>query len=206
MNTINSMEFAQLLASRICHDLISPVAAVNNGIELLLDDTDDDSDSRKSALELIDDSAKMAAVKLKLMRAAFGAGQVLSDNASMNDLLGLLNPIAEKNKVNIVWENPDNHYFHLTQSRLILNVMLILLESLPRGGNINMTTTDEKIEWRVTSEKLIFSDEKIAYLSGTQTVPVEPRYIGFVVVQLLAGTQKFNVNKIDNHLTINLNW
>ena len=65
MNNIDQIEFAQLLASRICHDLISPVAAVNNGIELLLEE-DDDADSRKQALELIDDSAKMAAIKLKM--------------------------------------------------------------------------------------------------------------------------------------------
>jgi histidine phosphotransferase ChpT len=201
MNNIDQIEFAQLLASRICHDLISPVAAVNNGIELLLDD--DDVDSRKQALELIEDSAKMAAIKLKMMRAAFGAGKVLSDNCSKGDILSLCQPIADKNKVTIIWKNPDTRFFNATESRLLLNLMLIILESLPRGGEITLLT-ENGIECRVDSHKLIFSDDKIAYLTGTQEIPVEPRYVGFVLLKLLAQKHRYDVQKLDNQLDIKL--
>ncbi len=207
MNTIDAMEFAQLLASRICHDLISPVAAVNNGIELLLEENDDDIESRNRALELIEDSAKVAAIKLKLMRAAFGAGQTLQDNCSKNELLALCQPIAVKNKVDILWDDSDNQHFSRTQSRLILNLFMILLEALPRGGMIELSTQEtpqELLRCVVDSQKLMFSDDKIAYLSGKQAIPHEPRYIGFTILHLLAEGKIYDVEKNENQLTIKL--
>jgi histidine phosphotransferase ChpT len=202
MKTLDSLQFAQLLASRICHDLISPVCAVNNGIELLLEEKDD-ADSRQNALELIEDSAKMAAIKLKMMRAAFGAGQVLSENCSVNDLLSLCQPIADKNKVSVQWHNPDNRCFNLNEGRLILNLMLVILEALPRGGDIQIDT-HQGISFSIASQKLIFSDDKVAYLTGTQEIPVEPRYIGFYLLKLLANTQHYAIQKQDNQLEIKL--
>lgn len=202
MNTLDALQFAQLLASRICHDLISPVSAVNNGIELLLED-EDDIETRKQALELIDDSAKMAAIKLKMMRAAFGAGQVLSENSTVDDLLSLCQPIADKNKITILWHNPNNRFFNLNEGRLILNLMLLILEALPRGGNIQIDTQN-LITFSIDSHKLIFSDDKVAYLTGTQEIPVEPRYIGFYLLKLLAHNQHYAVQKQDNQLEIKL--
>lgn len=203
MNTIDAMSFAQLLASRICHDLISPVAAVNNGIELLLEENDDDIEARNHALALIEDSAKVAAIKLKLMRAAFGAGQTLQDNCSKNELLALCQPIAVKNKVDILWDDADNQHFSRNQSRLILNLIMLLLEALPRGGMIELSTQD-LLSCVVESQKLMFSDDKVAYLSGTQTIPPEPRYIGFTILHLLAEGKKYNVDKNENQLRITL--
>lgn len=203
MNNIDAIELAQLLASRICHDLISPVAAVNNGIELLQEESDDDIDSRNRALELIEDSAKVAAMKLKLMRAAFGAGQTLSDNCSKNELLSLCQPIAFKNKVDILWDDSDNQHFSRTQSRLILNLLLVLLEALPRGGIIELST-ETTIKCIINSQKLMFSDEKIAYLSGKETPPNEPRYVGFIILNILANEKIFDVHKNDNQLIIEL--
>lgn len=203
MNNIASIEFAQLLASRICHDLISPVAAVNNGIELLLEETDNDIEARQRALELIDDSAKVAAIKLKLMRAAFGAGKVLSDNCSVNELLFLCQPIADKNKINIEWNHTNNRYFGQTEGRLLLNLLLVLFESLPRGGRIELSTNDT-LECVVESQKLIFSDEKIDYLSGKQVIPTEPRFVGFMLLKLLAENKQYFIEKNDNQLSIKL--
>lgn len=201
MHDINTIEFSQLLASRICHDLISPVTAVNNGIELLLEG-DDDEDSRKRALELVEDSAKAAALKLKLMRAAFGAGQSLPEFSSKKDILDLCQPIAGKNKVDILWDNPDSPTFDRTQTRLFLNLFLILIEALPRGGMIEFTVEEESIEAIVSGQKLIFSDEKIAYLTKQQTVPVEPRFIGYIILHILSEGNAFEVSKQDNSLTV----
>src|SRR6185312_9911541 len=69
---VNSLDLASLLCSRLCHDLMSPVGALNNGIELLADETD--PDMREKCLELLGDSARATANKLKFFRLAFGAG------------------------------------------------------------------------------------------------------------------------------------
>src|SRR5438876_8149334 len=68
---MKSVDLASLLCSRLCHDLMSPVGALNNGIELLADETD--PDMRDKCLELLADSARASANKLKFFRLAFGA-------------------------------------------------------------------------------------------------------------------------------------
>src|SRR3569623_3815982 len=68
---MNPVDFASLLCSRLCHDLMSPIGALNNGIELLADETD--PDMREKCLELLADSARASSNKLKFFRLAFGA-------------------------------------------------------------------------------------------------------------------------------------
>src|SRR4028119_953582 len=68
---MNSVDLSSLLCSRLCHDLMSPVGALNNGIELLADEQD--PDMREKCLDLLADSARASANKLKFFRLAFGA-------------------------------------------------------------------------------------------------------------------------------------
>src|SRR5438045_9711559 len=68
---MNPVDLASLLCSRLCHDLMSPVGALNNGIELLADETD--PDMREKCLELLADSARASADTLKFFRLAFCA-------------------------------------------------------------------------------------------------------------------------------------
>ena len=72
---MDALDLASLLCSRLCHDLMSPVGALNNGIELLADETD--PDMREKCLELLADSARATANKLKFFRLAFGSGCLL---------------------------------------------------------------------------------------------------------------------------------
>ena len=74
---VNAIDLASLLCSRLCHDLMSPVGALNNGIELLADETD--PDMQEKCLELLADSARATANKLKFFRLAFGAGGGFAD-------------------------------------------------------------------------------------------------------------------------------
>ena len=68
---MNAVDLASLLCSRLCHDLMSPVGALNNGIELMADEQD--PEMRDRCVELLADSAKATANKLKFFRLAFGA-------------------------------------------------------------------------------------------------------------------------------------
>src|SRR5574339_687380 len=75
--TMNSVELASLLCSRLCHDLLSPVGAINNGIKLLADEQD--PNMRERCMELLAESARATANKLKFFRLAFGAGGGFGD-------------------------------------------------------------------------------------------------------------------------------
>ena len=83
-----SAEFASLLCSRLCHDLLSPVGALNNGIELLADETD--PEMRASCMELLANSATAAANKLKFFRLAFGAAGGFAEMVDAREALAAI--------------------------------------------------------------------------------------------------------------------
>lgn len=79
-----SVEFAGLLALRLCHDLLGPIRAVNNGIELLADEHD--PEMRERCMESLAESAKTSATKLKFFQLAFGTAEGFDDEVdSRND-------------------------------------------------------------------------------------------------------------------------
>src|SRR5512134_174684 len=69
---LSDLDLAALLCSRVCHDIISPVGAIANGLELM-DDPETDAAMRATALDMVRSSAKTATAKLKFCRIAFGA-------------------------------------------------------------------------------------------------------------------------------------
>jgi len=69
---LSDLDLAALLCSRVCHDVISPVGAIANGLELM-DDPETDAEMKKTAFEMVKSSAKTATAKLKFCRIAFGA-------------------------------------------------------------------------------------------------------------------------------------
>src|SRR3984893_175607 len=71
MTAIDPLDLAALLCSRVCHDVISPVGAIINGLEVL--DEEKDTEMRGLALDLIKKSAGQASARLQFCRLAFGA-------------------------------------------------------------------------------------------------------------------------------------
>src|SRR5437588_10866895 len=93
-HAMNAVDLASLLCSRLCHDLMSPVGALNNGIELLADEQD--PEMRDKCLELLADSARASANKLRFFRLAFGAAGGFADEVDTREaeaaLAGLFGP------------------------------------------------------------------------------------------------------------------
>ena len=100
--TISPVDFASLLCSRLCHDLLSPVGALNNGLELLADEHD--PEMRQRCLELLAESAKASANKLKFFRLAFGAaggfGETIDTREARAAIEGLF---AANHRVELGW-------------------------------------------------------------------------------------------------------
>src|SRR4051812_45621008 len=102
---VNAIDLASLLCSRLCHDLMSPVGALNNGIELLADETD--PDMQEKCLELLADSARATANKLKFFRLAFGAGGGFADEIDTREAEAALEGLFGDGKVELGWAVSD---------------------------------------------------------------------------------------------------
>ena len=134
--TVTPVDFASLMCSRLCHDLLSPVGALNNGLELLADETDDQMRTR--IFELLTDSARASANKLKFFRLAFGAGggfgETIDAREARTAIEGL---IAENKRISFVWL-VEAEALPKAAIKVLLNLALIASEALIRGGTLSV--------------------------------------------------------------------
>ncbi|MDA0998807.1 MAG: histidine phosphotransferase family protein, partial [Proteobacteria bacterium] len=135
--TEDDLRLAQLLCSRICHDLVGSAGAVNAGLELLTDgDTLDDA-----ALHLAIGSGAELANRLAFFRVAFGAGGAGRDGADLRALRTLAINYFGAGQVALDWPAEDQSPgagFTVVLGRLLLNLVLIANECLPRGGTVSV--------------------------------------------------------------------
>lgn len=149
---MNSVDFASLLCSRLCHDLMSPVGALNNGIELMADEQD--PEMRDRCVELLADSAKATANKLKFFRLAFGAGGGFGDLIDANEARVALEGIfGAERRIELGWMVADEK-LSKGAMKLLLNLALIVGDALVRGGRLDIgaETTGEGLEIAIRGE------------------------------------------------------
>lgn len=131
---MKSHEFASLLCSRLCHDLLSPVGALNNGIELLADEHD--PEMRTRCLELLADSARASANKLKFFRLAFGAAGGFADEVDTREARTAIEGLfGTDGRVQLAWM-VDEETMSKSALKILLNLALIAGDSLVRGGTL----------------------------------------------------------------------
>ena len=129
----NSIDYASLLCSRLCHDLLNPVGALNNGIELLADETD--PAMREQCIGLLGDSARISASKLKFYRLAFGSAGGYGDTLPTHEVRDAVEGMFSSGKLTIEWMIPEDTLAKLP-AKVLLNLALIGGEALPRGGTL----------------------------------------------------------------------
>jgi histidine phosphotransferase ChpT len=134
--TTSSLELASLLCSRLCHDMLSPVGALSNGLELLADERD--PDMRKRCFELLEQSAKISADKLKFFRLAFGAAGGFGEMVPVAEARVLIDALVGNNgRITVNWALA-NDALPKPAVKTLLNLALIGLESLVRGGTLDI--------------------------------------------------------------------
>ncbi|MEP1209695.1 MAG: histidine phosphotransferase family protein [Rhizobiaceae bacterium] len=166
--TLSALDLAALLASRVCHDIISPVGALANGLEVL--EEDQGEEMRQFAMELITKSAKSASAKLKFSRLAFGASGSAGasiDTGEAEEVVGLF---MDGEKADYTWQGvrslvPKNRV------KLLLNLVLISLGAIPRGGNVAISIDGEgeqaTFSLRCSGPKARVPGEFVDMLNGT---------------------------------------
>jgi len=133
--TIDPLDLAALLCSRVCHDLISPVGAIVNGLEVLAEEKDEET--KNFALELIKKSATTASAKLQFCRIAFGAAGSAGAQIDLGDAQTISRGFFEDDKTKLAWNLP-RALLVKNRVKLLLNMLLIAAQAIPRGGNITV--------------------------------------------------------------------
>ncbi len=165
----SGVDLAALLCSKLCHDLLSPVGAINNGLELLEDETD--PEMRDRCLDLLADSARASADKLKYFRLAFGAAGGFGDEVDPAEAKQLVESlVGDQGKITLGWA-VQSVTLPKKAIKILLNLALIAREALVRGGQLDVGAEqgDNGIEVVVRAEgpKIALDDGIRAALEGT---------------------------------------
>lgn len=168
--TLSAADLAALLCSRVCHDIISPVGAINNGLELL-----DEGGADEDAMQLIRASAANASARLQFARIAFGAAGSAGMQIDTGDAQAVAEAFMANEKPEIHWSGP-RLLLPKNKVKLLLNLILVANGAIPRGGSIDVTITevDGKPEFTLVSKgPMIRVPPKFLELHSGQ-VPEEP--------------------------------
>jgi histidine phosphotransferase ChpT len=179
------LDLAALLCSRVCHDLISPVGAIVNGLEVLEEDKDEET--RIFALELIKKSARQASARLQFCRLAFGAAGSAGAQIETADAEQVSRGLFEDEKIKITWTiarglRPKN------QVKLLLNMLLIAAAAIPRGGTLTVEPIDGDRGFRIIGAGLNarLTTTTADLLAGNPAQPVDAHAIQPFYTGLLA--------------------
>ncbi|MBD8893751.1 histidine phosphotransferase ChpT [Roseibium litorale] len=140
LKDLSSLDLSALVASRVCHDIISPVGAITNGLEVL--DEEGSEDMREFAMDLIRKSARQASAKLQFARLAFGAAGSAGAEIDLGDAQVVATGFMENEKSDLDWQVPRN-LMPKNFVKMLLNLILIANQCIPRGGVITVTMEGE---------------------------------------------------------------
>lgn len=128
-----------LLCSKLCHDLVGPVSAVGNGVEILEDE--DDPEMRQQAIGLLAHSADLAANRLKFMRLAFGAAGGEGVAISINEARQTAADFLIDGRGELAWPSAEDEEGlgpDKTGIKILLNLIMIANDTIPRGGHVHV--------------------------------------------------------------------
>lgn len=148
---LDALDLAALLCSRVCHDLISPTGAIVNGLEVL-EEKGSDEETKSFALDLIKRSAKTASVRLQFCRLAFGAAGSANAQIDLGNAQVMARAFIEDEKTKLLWNLPHT-LLPKNRVKLLLNMLLIAGQTIPRGGTLSVDPVGEgeSMGFRITA-------------------------------------------------------
>jgi len=198
--TIGALDLAALLCSRVCHDLISPVGAIINGLEVMEEDKDEETQT--FALELIKKSAGQASAKLQFCRLAFGASGSAGAQIELGDAEKAARGLLEDGKATLVWNLP-RALVAKNRVKLLLNMLLVASGAIPRGGTLTADPMGEG--YRITARRLNarLAPATVDLLAGTPAEPVNAHAIQPLYTGILARECGFGISaRLENDAVV----
>ncbi len=190
---LDPLDLSAMLCSKVCHDVINPVAAMENGFQLL--DMDQKPESREEAMKLIRHSAEQATAKLKYARIAFGSSGSPTAQVDVGDAGELGKQLFEPD-VTVEFSIPRT-LLPKNRVKLLLNMMLIAAGSVPRGGAMKVSPIGEgeKMGFTVSvaADRVRVQPVVESLLAGTPAEPVSAQTIQPFYTGVLAREQGMRV-------------
>jgi histidine phosphotransferase ChpT len=183
----DALDLAALLCSRVCHDLISPVGAIVNGLEVL--DDAKNADDKEFALDLIRKSARSASARLQFCRLAFGAAGSAGAQIDTGDAENMTRGFIEDAKTKVAWNLPRTLQ-PKNRVKLLLNMLVIAQQTIPRGGTLTVDVLGEGdtggFRIRATGLNARLPQNIADQLSGAHTGTVDAHGVQPYYTRLLA--------------------
>ena len=164
---IDPLELAALVASRVCHDIISPVGAIVNGLEVLEEEKDESM--REFAMDLVQKSARQASAKLQFSRLAFGASGGAGAEIDMADAGRCAAALMEREKAELDWQ-VSAALLPKLHAKLLLNLLIVALNSVARGGKIRVSAERDSGE---TVMRVVAEGDRARLPAGVREVIAE---------------------------------
>jgi len=189
----DELTLSALIASRICHDLISPIGTINNGLELL---AMTNGVAGGEEISLISTSAASAADSLRFMRIAFGAASE-TEMIGAREVASITAAHIGTKRLSVAW-GADQRDLSRTTAKLILLMALTTASAAPLGGA--MTIEDDRdggfpFAIAISGQKVALSAQAASALKGAADLEeIEPRYAAFALLALAAKSASYKID------------
>lgn len=206
--TIDPAHLSAYIASRICHDLVSSVSSITNALDFM--NEPQESEMRAQAEKLLHDGADSAASKLKFLRYAFGSVGLSKGAADIHDAKTITERFVSSHnyKPAIHWDIETEH-LSFSHARLIMNMVMMAVDCLPRGGTISVKVRNQTdglgVSVTAAGERFKLREDTAAAAEGTEPQDgwsartVQPLFTR-IIAEGLGG--KLNVEPAEGEITI----
>ncbi len=135
MQTLEPTRLAALIASRICHDLVSPVSSVTHALDML--DEPGDEDMKVQARNLLSEGAEKTVERIKFLRYALGSVGLNAGIANVHEVKEITQDYVRAFKPSVEWDI-QHEALTVSQARLMMNLVMMAVETLPRSGVVSI--------------------------------------------------------------------
>lgn len=191
----NALKLAEMLCTRLAHDIIGPIGALSNGAEFLREEL---GSKESQAAELIESSSKEAVARVQFYRQAYGYASAASP-ASLTEMKKLSEEYFASSKIKLNWDDKFTDASGInvsgTTKKIIFNVLILAASALIRGGRIDFEINEPKITITATGDKMMFNEHFKTCLDGKLNIAdLDPRLVQCYYTYVLANESSVKIN------------
>ena len=175
---------AALIGSRICHDLVSPIGAISNGLELL---SLANNGTTTPELELVRESCDHANARLKYFRIAFGLAQP-GQEMPARELAEILADLSTGSRVTVEWSGPE--VVSRGEAQMAFLAAMCLESAMPRGGKTTITVSGDALTVSCAGPALRTRAGFWSALTDDSEGELSPAEVQFALLREVANAQE----------------